>query len=192
MSRLADQQRSHQAQCDELGREILKATLEADRLHQELTDKGINVPRWVLFKKETTSTTPSVLFAVLALLSIVLAMGAWMGSNVDLRGGMCSPVMPGSKLTESDADHIFVAPWWSPPSHKEMAFRQFCSGNDSRSDAMVPTSIQWSKNGKSQKMVLTVDGKVKLKRSLAKAEVTGSSMRLWKRNGHAEEQSSLW
>jgi hypothetical protein len=48
-SRLADLKNAHAQQCDELCREVLKANLEADRLHNELKSKGVHVPRRAMF-----------------------------------------------------------------------------------------------------------------------------------------------
>jgi len=51
-NRLADLRKAHVEQCEELGREALKAKLEADRLQNELTARGMNVPRRLLFNKD--------------------------------------------------------------------------------------------------------------------------------------------
>lgn len=48
-NRLAEMKKAHIEQCEELGREALKAKLEADRLHSELAAREIDVPRHMLF-----------------------------------------------------------------------------------------------------------------------------------------------
>lgn len=50
-NRLADLKKSHREQCDDLGQDILRANLEADRLYNELTARGLNISRRSLFKK---------------------------------------------------------------------------------------------------------------------------------------------
>ena len=49
-NRLSDLKKAHIDQCEELGREAMKARLEADRLHNELTSRGMDVPRHAMFK----------------------------------------------------------------------------------------------------------------------------------------------
>jgi hypothetical protein len=56
-NRLVDLKKAHTEQCDELGREILKANLEADRLHNELAARGMNVPRRSLFNSKENKQT---------------------------------------------------------------------------------------------------------------------------------------
>jgi hypothetical protein len=57
--RLADLKKAHAQQCDELCREILKANVEADRLHHELKSKGVKIPRHALFKDgNSTNSSP--------------------------------------------------------------------------------------------------------------------------------------
>ena len=85
-SRVDDMQRSHQAQCDELSQEILKATIEADRLGEELAAKGVHVPRRVMInndsnnvkdrvtnQRNTTKSTPSTMMKSI-LLVVCVAM----------------------------------------------------------------------------------------------------------------------
>jgi hypothetical protein len=64
-ARLADLKRAHAQQCDELCREILKANMEADRLHTELKSKGVHVPRRALFY-ERNATTSAHYFQLMA------------------------------------------------------------------------------------------------------------------------------
>lgn len=110
------------------------------------------------------------------------------------KSGLCAPVMPGMILSDSNIEQTFLAPWWAPPSFKEEAFAKFCSQDDNllTSSGNPPTSLEWTKDGKNNKLVLNVDGKVKLKRTVSKAKITGGNIRLWKRNGHTEDISSLW
>lgn len=57
--RIADLKKAHAKQCDELCREILKANLEADRLHSQLKDNGVE-PRKARLFTEGTSTGPNL------------------------------------------------------------------------------------------------------------------------------------
>jgi hypothetical protein len=115
----------------------------------------------------------------------------FLGSQVDMftKSGMCAPIMPGMSLFDSNVGQIFQAPWWAPPSFKEQAFAKVCSSDDI---LRTPTSLEWAKYGQNNKLILNVDGKVKVNRIVAKAEIAGNSIRLWKRNGHAEELNFLW
>jgi hypothetical protein len=70
--RIVEVKKAHAAQCDELCREILKANLEADRLHSQLNN-GDSKPRKArLFSdgKPEPSSTPLVLVVV----SMVIAV----------------------------------------------------------------------------------------------------------------------
>ena len=73
--RLADLKKAHIDQCDELGQEALRAKLEADRLHTELSLRGINVPRHLHLKKPNNSKigffSRSIIPLLFAILSIV-------------------------------------------------------------------------------------------------------------------------
>jgi hypothetical protein len=100
--------------------------------------------------------------------------------------------MPGTTLTSGGTDGTFRAPWWAPPCYKDQAFARVCNNNDDNDSNTVPTSIEWKREGNKHKFILTVDGKVKLKRNVFKAEVMSNTVRLWKRNGHAEEESFPW
>jgi len=222
-------QRSHQAQCDELSQEILKATLEADRLGEELAAKGVYVPRRVMFNnndrnnikdralnhrnstKSTPSTTmmmmKSILLVVCIAMTTLLGVSVWYGHNAGVftKAGMCAPIMPGSELnSEQEGQQTFIAPWWTPTPYKTLAFHKFCTTAATTVDRSEtfssPTSLQWTATTTTatsqshHKLVLTVDGKTTLTRSaLTKIEViTGNTIRLWKRNGNAEEHTSLW
>jgi hypothetical protein len=55
-NRLADMKKAHIEQCEELSREALKAKLEADRLHNELIARGVDVPRHMLFSDKDNNT----------------------------------------------------------------------------------------------------------------------------------------
>ena len=74
-NRLADLKKAHIDQCHELGQEALKHKLEADRLHTELSTRGINVARHELRSKENYTKKgfiPRFFFPLLfAILSIV-------------------------------------------------------------------------------------------------------------------------
>ena len=193
--RLEDLKKAHQLQCDELGREILKQKLEADRLFNELTSKGIKVSRRALFEDESKSSqngsgivTQLIKTCGIILISLVIAWSVHM--DVFTKKGLCSPIVPGTTLTFDSTDGTFQAPWWAPPSYKEQAFASVC--NDGNDSSAAPTLIEWKRDGNRHKFILTIDGKVKLKRNVVKAEVMSNTVRLWKRNGHAEEESFLW
>eukprot|EP00529_Nitzschia_sp_RCC80_P022324 CAMPEP_0113465236 /NCGR_PEP_ID=MMETSP0014_2-20120614/13632_1 /TAXON_ID=2857 /ORGANISM="Nitzschia sp." /LENGTH=486 /DNA_ID=CAMNT_0000357381 /DNA_START=117 /DNA_END=1577 /DNA_ORIENTATION=- /assembly_acc=CAM_ASM_000159 len=228
-SRVADMQRSHQAQCDELSQEILKATLEADRLGEELAAKGVYVPRRVMFNNEdsnntkdrtlnhrnstkptmsTTTMMKSILLVVCVATTTLLGVSVWYGhkAGVFTKAGLCAPIMPGSELnSEQERQQTFIAPWWTPAGYKTLAYRKLCTTAttvDGSEAFSSPTSLQWTTTTAAttttsqshHKLVLTVDGKTTLTRSaLTKIEViTGNTIRLWKRNGNAEEHTSLW
>jgi len=222
-------QRSHQAQCDELSQEILKATLEADRLGEELAAKGVYVPRRVMFNNEdsnntkdrtlnhrnstkptmsTTTMMKSILLVVCVATTTLLGVSVWYGhkAGVFTKAGLCAPIMPGSELnSEQERQQTFIAPWWTPAGYKTLAYRKLCTTAttvDGSEAFSSPTSLQWTTTTAAttttsqshHKLVLTVDGKTTLTRSaLTKIEViTGNTIRLWKRNGNAEEHTSLW
>ena len=66
---IAELKKTHQRQCDELGQEILKANLEADRLHSQLSNGGVRTTR--LFSKSRGSSVPSIFFYLVPLLVAV-------------------------------------------------------------------------------------------------------------------------
>lgn len=74
-NRLSDIKKAHTEQCEELGREAMKAKLEADRLHNELTARGMDIPRHTLLNDKNTKkgilgqSIFLILFSVLALVS---------------------------------------------------------------------------------------------------------------------------
>jgi hypothetical protein len=103
--------------------------------------------------------------------------------------GLCAPIMPGSVLSDSGLEQTFQAPWWAPEFAKKDLFAVVCAPEN---PLRQPTSLEWSRDGKNNKLTLNVDGKVALKRSISKAAFTGRNIRLWKRNGHAEDFKSVW
>jgi len=98
---------------------------------------------------------------------------------------ICSPVMPGRILRRADAEQNFQAPWWAPSSLKEISAEQFCGGS--------AVTLQWAPDGIDQKLVLSKDQKVILKkRAVVKAEMYGDGLRTWTRKGLAEDHRLLW
>ncbi len=73
-NRLADLKKAHIEQCEELGREAMKAKLEADRLHNELMARGMDIPRHAIFNEKDSKTGflgQSKLLILLSIFSIV-------------------------------------------------------------------------------------------------------------------------
>jgi hypothetical protein len=68
--RVSELKKAHQKQCDELCREILKANLEADRLHSQLSNGSTRKTRLFSDGLPASSGTPFVFF----ILSILLAV----------------------------------------------------------------------------------------------------------------------
>lgn len=120
---------------------------------------------------------------------LLLQLLALFGYSVDMftKDGVCAPVMPGSSLHSSNTGSVFEAPWWAPSSLKAQAFQQVCSDN------LSPTRLEWLRDGRENKVVLTHGSKVLFtKRSVIKAEVFGSHLRLWSKKGVPENHESLW
>jgi hypothetical protein len=192
-TRLSDMKRSHEKQCEELGRELLKQKLEADRLFNELTSKGIDVPRRALFKEETKSLKKAtfgrfVMNTLLLLLAVVVTWGYQ--NDVFTKSGICAPVMPGTELDLDTKDATFLSPWWAPESFKQEAFAKLCA--DKRVKEAKPSSVAWTKDGKINKFTLTIGGRDVLKKKVVKAEILSNKIRLWRKNGLAEETEPLW
>lgn len=187
--RLAELKKAHIEQCEELGREALKAKLEADRLHNEFISRGMDVPRHTLFsekgkkmKKGSLASSPLFFLAIMSILYVCLG-----NISIDLftKSGFCAPIMPGTTL-DDNAYGIFEAPWWAPTSLKENTFTSFCATTN------IPSSIEWSRDGKNNKLTVSVEGSVALKRSVAKTQVTSNKILFWKRNGSVEEVPFNW
>ncbi|KAG7355067.1 hypothetical protein IV203_004423 [Nitzschia inconspicua] len=193
-ARLTELKRCHEKQCEELGRELLKQKLEAERLFIELTSKGIDVPRRALFKEKNVSSHPNALpqFFLSTLVLMFAVLVTW-GYQVDMftKSGICSPVMPGTEFNGSTKDATFQSPWWAPESYKQEIFSRLCSGQQDENN-VLPSTLAWIKDGKMNKITLTVGRKEVLKRKVVKAEVLSTKMRLWKRNDMAEEVEAVW
>lgn len=192
-ARLAELKRSHEKQCEELGRELLKQKLEADRLFNELTTKGIDVPRRALFKEETAAASNGG-FRQLFLTSLIVSLavfGTW-GYQIDLftKSGICAPVVPGTEFNEHTNDVTFQSPWWVPQEYKHEVFSKLCVKQED-GDA-TPSTVTWIKEGKMNKLIVSVGEQEHSLKKVVKAELLSSKMRLWRRNGLAEEAESLW
>lgn len=189
-SRLADLKKAHIEQCEDLTREAMKAKLEADRLHKELAARGMDVPRHTVFNekelpKKGISEQAIVLF-LFAILSIAYASLGNLSSDAFTKSGICAPVIPGTAF-DDNAYGVFQAPWWAPAPVKESAFASLCT-----TDGDVSSSIEWSRDGKNNKLSVSVNGSVVLKRSIAKAEVKSNKIMFSKRNGSIEEVPFNW
>jgi len=202
-NRLADIKKAHTEQCEELSREALKAKLEADRLYNELIARGVDVPRHMLFSDKDNSTKKvnpvlSLFLFLLAISSIAYVKLGSVSRDVFTKSGFCAPVIPGTTL-DDNAYGTFKAPWWAPASYKEKAFASFCidSRSNSKSSkssatANVPSSIEWSRDGKNNKLIVSVKGSVVLKRSIGKTQITSSKLLFWKRNNSLETLPFNW
>lgn len=73
-TRIAELKKAHAAQCDELCREILKANLEADRLHGQLNDGSIRTTKVFSAWNQGGGRTNSRFPAMCIILSILLAV----------------------------------------------------------------------------------------------------------------------
>jgi len=194
-NRLADLQKAHKDQCDELGREILRANLEADRLYNELTARGLNVSRRSLFKKVENKrkkigfrwgTCISVLIMFSGMIYFVLENNR----GIFTMSGSCAPVMPGTTLDDNSYG-FFQAPWWAPSFLKQQVFVIFCA--DKATNGLgIPSSIEWTSDGKNNKLAISVQGEVVMKKSIANIHITSHKIQLWKRNGHVEDISFNW
>jgi hypothetical protein len=185
--------KSHEKQCGELGREILKHKLEADRLFNELQTIGSKVPRMALFsdqKAEKTNFIGKISTFFITIIIGIAAVCVTMAHQADLftRSGICAPVMPGTVLDSATYDTIFQSPWWAPESYKQQAFQTFCVDDT----ATQPVSVEWTKDGKMHKFVVTIGGQVKMKRKAVKTEVLSDRVRVWRKNGLAEEETLTW
>lgn len=68
--------KAHIEQCEQLGREVWKANQEADRLHNELTARGVKLPRYALpgdksFPSGRGGSALSIILFLFGLLSAV-------------------------------------------------------------------------------------------------------------------------
>lgn len=192
---LKELKKSHDKQCEELGREILKQKLEADRLHNELMSNGIQVPRKALFSDDA-STVPSrsgrvsQFVKTCVLLVVAACLTRAHQANMFTKSGLCSPVMPGTVLDDTTNDTTLRSPWWVPDSYKQQAFDNFCADDDQAT--IQPATVEWEKEGRLHKLTVSVGGKVQSKRKAIKAEVLSDRVRVWKRNGYAEEEMMSW
>jgi len=199
-NRLADLKKAHIDQCEELGQEALKAKLEADRLHSELILRGIDVPRHSLLNKENHKKIGFFSRSLVPLFVAVLGIAyVSLGSNPEdlfTKSGICGPIMPGTIL-DDNAYGTFQAPWWAPASLKEKAFTSLCTNDETESkkwtkNSNVPSSIEWIRDGKNNKLIISKKGSVALKRSIAKSQIKSNKILFWKRNGNVEEVSLNW
>ncbi len=111
------------------------------------------------------------------------------------KSGLCAPVIPGTAF-DDNAYGIFEAPWWAPTPMKEKAFDTLCkdinSTSKSATGVAVPSSIEWVRDGKNNKLIVSANGSVVLKRSVAKTQVASDKITFWKRNNAVEEVSFNW
>ena len=185
--------KSHEKQCEELGREILKQKLEADRLFNELQTNGIQVPRKALFKDDdvnNSSAIGKIINLILTCVIVLLAVGVTRAhqANMFTQSGICAPVMPGTVLDDTTNDTTFQSPWWAPDSFKQQGFDIFCMDKTKK----LPATIEWKKEGKMHKLAIAVEGQIALKKKAIKTEVLSDRVRVWKKNGVAEEDMLSW
>lgn len=104
------------------------------------------------------------------------------------RHALCNPIRPGRVLSELKGTASYQAPWWAPTSSKEQAYRWVCSADQ------PPPVLDWSStDGKEHKLVVSQGGKPKFnKKSVTKAEVFGSGLKLSYKKGIDEEQMLAW
>jgi hypothetical protein len=191
---VAELKRLHEKQCEELGREILKQKLEADRLFNELASKGIDVPRQALFTEEFKQVRNGSIgrFFTSCFVLLVTIFTTWGYQNdVFSKSGICAPVMPGTEFSSNMEDATFQSPWWAPKSYKQEAFSKICVDSHEHVDVQ-PTTLAWTREGKLNRLILSVGGQIVLKKKVVKAEVLSNKIRLWQRNRHVEEEVSLW
>ncbi len=196
--RLSDLKTAHIDQCEELGREAMNARLEADRLHNELTARGMEVPRHAIFKDKDVKKGifgQSKVLVLVSILSILIAILGNVPRDVFSRSGICAPVMPGTTF-DDNAYGIFEAPWWAPASMKEKAFVSFCKDINSTSKSgkgvTGPSSVEWSRDGKNNKLTVSAKGSIVLKKSVAKTQIASNKIVFWKRNNAVEEVPFNW
>lgn len=192
-ARLADLKRSHERQYEELGRALLKQKLEADRLFNELAANGIRVSRNALFldeKKQYRLERVLRLFTICVTFAFVITLGWAYQANALTKNGICSPVMPGTVFDVNSQDSSHLSPWWAPDSFKQKAYAIICTAQTDTS--AQPSSLQWEQTGKFGKLSVNLKGQTTVKKNVVKAEILIDRMRLWKRNGSAEEESSNW
>jgi len=199
--RLEDLKKAHMEQCAQLGREAWKANLEADRLHEELTARGLNVPRRLMEGEDyhvdyerSRLRTFLVIFAVVS--SIVYSYIGKNARDIFTHSGLCAPLIPGTILDDNSYG-TFRAPWWVPGSLKEQAFTAACTEggwDKAMTKAFTnPPSLEWAREAKNNRMVvLSSEGKVMLKKTIAKAEIASRKVKFWKRNGGSEEVPLDW
>jgi hypothetical protein len=94
--------------------------------------------------------------------------------------------MPGTTL-DDNSHGVFQAPWWTPSPLKQQVFTAFCTDNSA-----IPSSIEWTRDGKNNKLAISVEGEVVLKKSIAKTQIISHKIQFWKRNGYFEEISFKW
>ena len=71
--RIADLKKAHAKQCDELCREILKANLEADRLHSQLKDNGVTPRKARLFTEGSSNKSDLPLIPIIGTVVLVVS-----------------------------------------------------------------------------------------------------------------------
>lgn len=71
---MVELKKAHAKQCDELCREILKANVEADRLHNELKSKGVNIPRHALFKDANSAQNSPYSYVIATFITFFFAV----------------------------------------------------------------------------------------------------------------------
>ena len=116
-------------------------------------------------------------------------------SDILTRDGFCAPVVPGT-IFDDNAYGSFNAPWWAPEAFKEQAFNTLCVAGASDTESIVatriPPSIEWTRDGKNNKLTVSVEGSVVLKKSIAKTQISSNKIQFWKRNNVVEEVSFNW
>ena len=88
-ARLVDLKKAHAQQCDELCREILKANVEADRLHNELKSKGVNIPRHALFKNVNSTSKSLYTYLIATFITFFVAVSSLRRMPKLLCGSFC-------------------------------------------------------------------------------------------------------
>ena len=115
------------------------------------------------------------------------------------KSGLCGPVIPGTIL-DDNAYGIFEAPWWAPAPLKEKAFTSICTDDETESkkatknakNPNIPSTLEWTRDGKNNKLIVSQKGAIVLKRSIAKSQIKSNKILFWKRNGYVEEVSFNW
>jgi hypothetical protein len=174
-----------------LRKKLLESSLEVDRLnakivtlqqatHQQTQSAREEVVSRSIDKPALQGGNEKGVIGFLGLLVVIVTLSVLAVRQVSLMDGLCSPLRPGTVLTD-DVPVAAEAPWWAPDAFKSQAWRTVCGA------ARPRTTLTW--NGDKLEVSSSGTGGNWQKRAPAGVRVDADKITIRNKKGQIEFQA---